>query len=234
MVLHSSLKIRNLELQNLSDINLIVGQNGIGKSKLLRSLYFDEIDELKCNKLLYRCFGNLEPIPLFDENREKINDSFKKIFLKYVQIFNNEIIDIEFDWYTDYTCIRFTKNNNEKFLLGATHYLTSFEQVISIIFHALTLENGILLLDDFGGNLSYNTSFKLWNILIEISKMNNLQIFAAVQNMDSIISLHNTEHSISLYRLGKSVLEDNKGQLIATHYSRAEIDTCIRHNIEMR
>ena len=233
MIILPNFKTGETELRNLSDINLIVGPNGIGKTTLLQSI----LEHTKINGMEFVFIEDYTCLD-FRIRLIDIDNIINKQFLKYIQIFDSSINDVFFERYLRELDISFIKYN--PFNSFKSQKFSALTEISIIILNALILKNGVLLLDNFGGNLSLDTMYKLWNILIEISKMNNLQIFAVVQNMDTIISLNNTEqeinsdHSISLYRLGKSVCEIDEGQLIAIHYNRAEIDTCIRHNIEMR
>lgn len=97
--------------------------------------------------------------------------------------------------------------------------------------------NGVLLVDEIDNGLHFSSMQKLWEILLETTKLYNVQLFATTHNMDSLKGLakniendKNNSSSVSLYK----ILEKDGGRKQALHYDANSFVTVIEQENEVR
>jgi AAA15 family ATPase/GTPase len=94
--------------------------------------------------------------------------------------------------------------------------------------------NGILLIDEIDDGLHVSAMQKLWEIVLNITKDRNIQIFATTHSDDCLrglaaaLKIRNSEESVALYRITK-----NEGHIV-TRYDWNEIIRSAEAGIEVR
>lgn len=79
-------------------------------------------------------------------------------------------------------------------------------RILNMTLALVNSDNGYLLIDEFENGLHYSVQENLWEIIFDISKKLNVQVFATTHSQDSIRSFANVlskgeEYSGSLFRL---------------------------------
>ncbi len=109
-------------------------------------------------------------------------------------------------------------------------------RILSIILSAVNCENGYLLIDEFENGLHFSVQEQLWKVLIHLSSVLNIQVFATTHSNDCIDGFENAiqnsnDSSIGvLYRLEK----DKETGIKAVKFDLDEVKIATDENIEIR
>lgn len=126
-------------------------------------------------------------------------------------------------------------------LRGRDHPVTlgsmgeGMKQMLNLVMAAVTVENGILLVDEIETGLYYDVQADMWRLLIEIAQELNIQIFATTHSWDCVsafaTALSETEES----DLGKLFRLSWRGELIrAIDYPAEQLEKAVEYGIEVR
>jgi len=109
-------------------------------------------------------------------------------------------------------------------------------RVLTIILAAVNSDNGYLLIDEFENGLHHSVQEQLWSILIRLSSLLNIQIFATTHSNDCIDGFENAigkSNDISiglLFRIEKT----NNMDLNVVKFDINEVKIATEENIEIR
>ncbi|MBO0347836.1 AAA family ATPase [Phormidium pseudopriestleyi FRX01] len=126
-------------------------------------------------------------------------------------------------------------------LRGREHPVTlgsmgeGMKQMLNLVMAAVTVENGILLVDEIESGLYYDVQAEMWSLLLEIAQELNIQIFATTHSWDCVrgfaAALSETKES----DLGKLFRLDWRGELIrAIDYPAEHLKKAVYYGIEVR
>lgn len=126
-------------------------------------------------------------------------------------------------------------------LRGREHPVTlgsmgeGMQQILNLVMAAVTVENGILLVDEIESGLYYDVQADMWRLLIEIAQELNIQIFATTHSWDCVrgfaAALSDTKES----EVGKLFRLDWRGELIrAIDYPAEQLEKAVDYGIEVR
>lgn len=105
-------------------------------------------------------------------------------------------------------------------------------EIISGLFQA---QNGILAIDEFENGLHYETFDKLWEIIFELTKELNVQLFATTQSIDCIGAFGRTINTEEFHKQGKMIRLDKEDVQINEVYINAdELKIAYENNIDLR
>ena len=112
-------------------------------------------------------------------------------------------------------------------------------RVLQLSLKLFSAKSGFLLIDEFENGLHYSIQEKVWALLFEMAKRLDIQIFATTHSWDCIESFakvanDNNETESVLFRMGKSVREKNRGQIIATVFDKTELYNITQADVEVR
>jgi predicted ATP-dependent endonuclease of OLD family len=98
---------------------------------------------------------------------------------------------------------------------------------------------GLLLIDEFENGLHYSIQEKVWTLLFEMAQKLDIQIFATTHSWDCIESFSKVATSFEnnegvLFRMGRSSKTSNFGQVVATVFDSAELETITQSDMEIR
>ena len=108
-------------------------------------------------------------------------------------------------------------------------------RILTIILALTNCENGFLLIDEFENGLHYTVQEKLWEVIFNISKALNVQVFATTHSSDCIASFEqvlNTDQNQSDGILIR--LEEKNGEIKPVKYDNNELKVAQKFNIETR
>jgi len=112
---------------------------------------------------------------------------------------------------------------------GMTH-------LFHIILSLVNSQNGLLLIDEFENGLHYSVQPEIWNLVFQLAKKLNVQVFATTHGWDCVSAfqkaLQHQEIDGVLLHLGHSIKEKNK--VIATEYDRDELQLASQADLEVR
>ena len=108
-------------------------------------------------------------------------------------------------------------------------------RILTIILALVNSDNGFLLIDEFENGLHYTVQEKLWKIIIELSKVLNVQVFATTHSEDCISGFQRVLNNSNNSRAGKLIRLDNiNGNIKPVEYSPGELKIAHEQDIETR
>lgn len=100
---------------------------------------------------------------------------------------------------------------------------------------AVTVENGVLLVDEIGTGVYYEAQTDMWRLLLEIAQRLNVQIFVTTHSWDCIAAFQEALDQIEDSSVGKLFRLSRKGDNIrAIDYPSEKLGVAVRQNIEVR
>ena len=112
-------------------------------------------------------------------------------------------------------------------------------RILQIAIKLVSAQSGFLLIDEFENGLHYSVQEKVWSWLFEIAEKLDIQVFATTHSRDCIqsfnkVAIEKENIEAVLFRMGKSALNTNKGQVIATVYDKERLYNLSQIDIEVR
>lgn len=231
---------KNFQLANLKHLNIIVGNNGVGKSVLLE--YIEENFQDKNNQTIF--FKKIYDYPFKDwfnladwyfyRQPEKLIPFIKKYFLCLKEKFN--IIDIELNG--RYT-LEFVYNKNKKVCFQ--NMGDAVRKIVYLLLSIHEAQHGILLIDEIENSINYTNMQIVWEMLLSASKEFNVQLFITTHSYEMLEYLQKAienqpqedktywQEQLSLYSLLKINSEPS-----CFLYSYAGFESFIENNREFR
>ena len=108
-------------------------------------------------------------------------------------------------------------------------------RVLTIILALVNSDNGYLLIDEFENGLHYSVQEKLWEIIFQLSKRLNIQVFVTTHSNDCIKGFENVLNKQDDLSAGKLIRLDNKNGVIKQiEFDANELKIANSQNIEIR
>ena len=112
-------------------------------------------------------------------------------------------------------------------------------RILQIALKLVTAKGGFLLIDEFENGLHYSVQEKVWNLLFEMAKALDIQIFATTHSWDCIesfakVAVEKQDIPGVLFRVGKSVRTSDKGRVIATVFDEDQLYNITQSDVEVR
>ena len=103
----------------------------------------------------------------------------------------------------------------------------------------LAAKGGFLLIDEFENGLHYSVQEKVWELVFDLARQLNVQVFATTHSWDCIdsftkVAVARTETDGVLFRLGRSVRTSDQGRVIATVFDEAALQRITQQDVEVR
>lgn len=112
-------------------------------------------------------------------------------------------------------------------------------RVLQLSIKTVTAKDGFLLIDEFENGLHHSTQKKLWELIFTLAKELNIQVFAATHSLDclkafSVVAQERTDMEGVVFRLGRSAMKSNKGDIIATVMDEESLTHLLSMEYEVR
>ncbi|ENQ9725828.1 TPA: ATP/GTP-binding protein [Yersinia enterocolitica] len=112
-------------------------------------------------------------------------------------------------------------------------------RVLELILNLYSARDGFFLIDEFDNGLHFSVQKPLWEIIFNLSKYLNVQVFATTHSWDCIqsfteVAIENEEIEGVLLKIGKSKLSKNKGQAMVTVFDEEKLNTITQKMVEVR
>ena len=112
-------------------------------------------------------------------------------------------------------------------------------RVLQLVLKVFPAEGGFLLIDEFENGLHFSVQEKVWALLFEMAQKLDIQIFATTHSWDCIESFANAAIARPdvegvLFRVGRSVRESDRGQVIATVFDEDALYNITQADVEVR
>lgn len=112
-------------------------------------------------------------------------------------------------------------------------------RILQLVLGMFPAKGGYLLIDEFENGLHYSVQEKIWELLFDLAKSMDIQVFVTTHSWDCIesfskASTENRKIEASLFRLGRSMMLDNRGEVIATVYDKNKLLNLTQSDVELR
>ncbi|WP_455852596.1 AAA family ATPase [Pantoea endophytica] len=112
-------------------------------------------------------------------------------------------------------------------------------RVLELVLNLYSARDGFFLIDEFDNGLHFSVQKPLWEIIFNLSKYLNIQVFATTHSWDCIqsfteVALENKDVDGTLLKIGKSKLSKNKGEAIVTVFNEDTLSTITQKMVEVR
>jgi len=112
-------------------------------------------------------------------------------------------------------------------------------RVLQLVLKVFPAKGGFLLIDEFENGLHFSVQEKVWALLFELAQKLDIQIFATTHSWDCIESFAKAAIARKdvegvLFRVGRSVKESNRGQVIATVFDEDALYNITQTDVEVR
>lgn len=112
-------------------------------------------------------------------------------------------------------------------------------RLLQIVLAMFASRGGFLLVDEFENGLHYSVQAAVWDLLFSLSHELDVQVFATTHSWDCIKAFCGTavrESAIDgvLFRLGRSVMDHNRGEVIATVLDEDRLGRLTEADVDVR
>ncbi|MDM8523711.1 ATP-binding protein, partial [Desulfococcaceae bacterium HSG8] len=111
-------------------------------------------------------------------------------------------------------------------------------RILQLVLGIFPATNGFLLIDEFENGLHFSVQKQIWKLIFELSSELNIQVFATTHSWDCIeafsIAANQSDEEAVLFRIGKSVLPNDKGKTIATIFDKNSLHNLTQSDVELR
>lgn len=198
--------LKNLHINSLSRVNLIIGKNNSGKTNFLESINFytsqneflpEEkliIDDLAPNQLtddeilfspnvkLISSHSSIQGF-LRQHTFDVFTDFVREKVMRCLKIVDDRIFEVDFVADNLKNPIATFKSGKNVALLRMGN---GVHRILTILLALSTCENGIVLIDEIENGLHYSVTEELWKMIFEVAEHLNVQVFATTQSIDTI------------------------------------------------
>jgi len=158
--------------------------------------------------------------------QSKLDNKYENINQYLLEVFNVSSIDI----------IKnkpMLKSNGEYRELS--HFGQGIKTFINIISSILLLEDDIIFIDEIENGIHYTNLDKLWEIILTISKQQNVQVFATTHSKEAIESYYRVAKKLEDKDITYSIITKLKsGKLHHSLYNYALIENSMEQEHEVR
>jgi AAA15 family ATPase/GTPase len=108
-------------------------------------------------------------------------------------------------------------------------------RILTLAMSAVNVENGFLLVDEIDTGLYYEVQTEMWQLILEIAKRLNIQVFATTHSWDCVRAFQEALNAVEDSKVGKLFRLDAKyGKIRAVEYVAEELKIAVQQNIEVR
>jgi len=181
---------KDFVVEGLSDVNLIVGKNGCGKTTFLEALQMWAESTTFDNGVQYSCSLVPSYLPPVKEIEHQLSSMVRADcvdLLTHVRyVMDYFMIRQRVDIFLSTLNIDQPLSSDIKYPVILSGLGSGVLRVIQILLVASSTKNGFLLIDGFGDGLHYTTHKKILSILYSFVKTNNIQLFMTTHSLDTV------------------------------------------------
>lgn len=133
--------------------------------------------------------------------------------------------------------------------INPVHQLADgFHKIFTIVLNAVSLRNGVLLIDEFENGLHWSVMEKVWRMVFLLADELNLQVFATTHSLDCVRMFEKVANTYSKenptnetektdgIRDGAQILNLRleEGKVIPRYYDEADMMSAYVHDLELR
>jgi AAA15 family ATPase/GTPase len=163
-----------------------------------------------------------------------IDDSSIAHFNFFLRTLDSRIVDSKITSPEGKPIIEIKLNNGQKFPLPM--FGDAIKKAVEIILILLNTKNSILLIDEIENGLHYTKHKNLWEVLFNIAKDQNVQIFATTHSKEMMgafakVAQKQTAIKGVYFQMFRS---EDDNQIVAAPYSAEELDFALTGNLPLR
>ena len=185
-----------------------------GNSEVFKNYYFSELNvsdlhqkhnhfilsSIITNAYLTRLFNNIQLGSNENRLNTYISEIFGKEFEKFIMIDKKPLVFSNNQW------------------IPLSNFGDGIKRFITIICALYSSEDGYIFLDEIENGIHYTNLDKLWEIILTISKQQNVQVFATTHSKECIESYARVakkleDKEITFFKLGKNQEDELKGMV---------------------
>ena len=229
-----------LKTNNQPTINLIVGKNGIGKTRLLEAIaeYSHWLPINGCYQVDLFSFKEAELKELIEDwlALSKKYPNARGHILKLLRMIEPRFDDI--DCGDDNDELAVVLSEQEEYV-DINDMSSGFKRLFEIMVKAWTCDGGILLIDDIELGLHCSLQKPLLSYLVKTAKERNNQIFITTHSGDTIMAFANATSDDgdvcgTLIRLEYSMRKSDQGDLLLTTFNESKLANLYSMGIDAR
>ncbi|MEQ8999749.1 MAG: AAA family ATPase [Coleofasciculus sp. B1-GNL1-01] len=108
-------------------------------------------------------------------------------------------------------------------------------RILNLAMAAVTVENGVLLIDEIETGLYYEVQTDMWRFILEVANELNIQVFATTHSWDCICAFQEAVDEFDDPSVSKLFRLSRKGEDIRpVEYPADELSVAVRQSIEVR
>jgi AAA15 family ATPase/GTPase len=239
-LLLDSLEISNfrafdhLKIEKLGRVNLIVGENSVGKTSILEAIksspYSDKPVTIFSSQIDYITTS----IALSDTTKANFSDEVEQDILTALQSIepNLERFIVIDDTKINAKGVVIELQNLEQ--LPLTHLGNGISRIFDIAVYLLTCANNFALIDEIETGLHDNIQIELWRMIFKLAHRLNIQVFATTHSWDCILSFQKASEEDKNEEAMLIRLDKKDGRIIVTLYDERLVEMATRLGVDIR
>lgn len=223
LYLENANRLYEFKIENLGQFNLIVGDNGTGKTYLMKDLVnrrkgyqFEPFEHIPSNEIAKFYINKIH----------KINE-IQSMFLKNMQVFIPGISFIGAIILYNKARIYINEGGRN---LELDNYGDGTKKIFKIMLSIALHENTFLAIENIDSHIHYSKLQEFWRIVIQFADKFNVQLFATTYNEESIVAFaevvkcEEMEHFKDKMRLVKLLKNASITKAYIRTYNEIEFD----------
>ncbi|MFP5271412.1 AAA family ATPase [Coleofasciculus sp.] len=182
-------------------------------------------------------------IPTNNLNNQNISDMWNDITLtpkedqviNALKILDENIERISFTNKPNFNSGILCKRSKEEYPIPLSSMGEGMRRILNLAMAAVTVENGVLLIDEIETGLYYEAQTDMWRFILEVAHELNIQVFATTHSWDCICAFQEALDELDDPSMGKLFRLSRKGEDIRpVEYDSEKLGVAVRQSIEVR
>ncbi|MEQ8539286.1 MAG: ATP-binding protein [Coleofasciculus sp. D1-CHI-01] len=182
-------------------------------------------------------------IPTNNLNNQNISDMWNDITLtpkedqviNALKILDKNIERISFTNKPNFNSGILCKRSQEEYPIPLSSMGEGMRRILNLAMAAVTVENGVLLIDEIETGLYYEAQTDMWRFILKVAHELNIQVFATTHSWDCICAFQEALDELDDPSVGKLFRLSRKGEDIRpVEYDSEKLGVAVRQSIEVR
>jgi len=127
------------------------------------------------------------------------------------------------------------KRSSKEYPIPLSSLGEGMRRILNLAMAAVTVENGVLLIDEIETGLYYEAQTDMWRFILKVANELNIQVFATTHSWDCICAFQEALDELDDPSVGKLFRLSRKGEDIRpVEYPADELSVAVRQSIEVR
>ncbi|MBD3793540.1 MAG: AAA family ATPase [Campylobacterales bacterium] len=227
----------SFSVKSINEIEYIVKDSNLEKSVIIK-LNGDEQEINSTNKILFDKNNKVVFIDNSGFTNFELKEVYKEVQFQDKDILLNEYLqkfDLNISTFKIISDKPYIKQKKSSEYMELSKFGDGVKQYISIICSLYSAKDGYLFIDELENGIHYTNLDKLWEIILTISKQQNVQVFATTHSKECIESYARVAKKLEDEEETKYIeLFKDKDQIKTMVLSRKQLDYQLKQNHEVR